>query len=118
MDLPNVKPELTELEAELNKTGKPLHNNYGNVVFSCYNKVNEPKDKTTYNLNAKKQPIMYRTSANAYGEMPMTPDTCALTHNIVDSKFTCHLLTCGMYRNHSLNVELDRTRTIDRTTIS
>nr|KAG5687429.1 hypothetical protein BaRGS_019828 [Batillaria attramentaria] len=56
----------------------------------------------------KKQHPMYSTEANKYGGKPPSVHTMPTQFHARTQKFSKHLGACGMYRNHSLNTDLDR----------
>ena len=107
MELNETRPT-TASDALLNDISSKNYN-LGNSVFSCVGKV-AVVDKTNYNQDYNVQHILFKTSSNSYGQLPAVPETCANTHNVLDRKFTSHLNKCGMYKNHSLNTELDKSK--------
>ncbi|KAK3103005.1 hypothetical protein FSP39_015700 [Pinctada imbricata] len=58
----------------------------------------------------KKQHPMYRTSSSDYGAKKPSVHTMPTMFHAKSQKFSKHLGTCGMYRNHSLNTHLDQSR--------
>ncbi|WAR25758.1 CI116-like protein [Mya arenaria] len=55
----------------------------------------------------KTQHPMYRTTAATYGAKTPSVHTMPTSFHCRSQKFSEHLGTCGMYRNHSLNTNLD-----------
>eukprot|EP00745_Piridium_sociabile_P015336 TRINITY_DN2271_c0_g1_i1.p2 TRINITY_DN2271_c0_g1~~TRINITY_DN2271_c0_g1_i1.p2 ORF type:complete len:105 (+),score=23.37 TRINITY_DN2271_c0_g1_i1:82-396(+) len=58
----------------------------------------------------KKQHPMYRTSASTYGGKTPSVHTMPTQFYAKSQKFTEHLGSCGMFRNHSLNTEKDKSK--------
>ncbi|XP_028398273.1 UPF0691 protein C9orf116 homolog isoform X2 [Dendronephthya gigantea] len=58
--------------------------------------------------NAKTQHPMYMTSSMEYGSRQPTVHTMPTTFHAKNQKFSEHLGTCGMYRDHSLNTAMDK----------
>ncbi|XP_061186344.1 piercer of microtubule wall 1 protein-like isoform X1 [Saccostrea echinata] len=58
----------------------------------------------------KTQHPMYRTSSSDYGAKAPSVHTMPTTFHARSQKFSMHLGTCGMYKNHSLNTALDQSR--------
>lgn len=58
----------------------------------------------------KKQHPMYRTSSMTYGQKAPSVHTMPTSFHCRSQKFSEHLGTCGMYRNHSLNTALDNSK--------
>ncbi|KAL5014671.1 hypothetical protein ScPMuIL_008941 [Solemya velum] len=58
----------------------------------------------------QKQHPMYRTSATEYGSKAPSVHTMPTCFHGRSQKFSLHLGTCGMYKNHSLNTALDQSR--------
>ncbi|XP_048742482.1 piercer of microtubule wall 1 protein-like [Ostrea edulis] len=58
----------------------------------------------------KPQHAMYRTSSSDYGAKAPSVHTMPTTFHARSQKFSLHLGTCGMYRNHSLNTAPDQSR--------
>ncbi|XP_028398271.1 UPF0691 protein C9orf116 homolog isoform X1 [Dendronephthya gigantea] len=93
-------------------------NNLGNPVFSCPKNINSISTAQTSTLtasedvfqgyNAKTQHPMYMTSSMEYGSRQPTVHTMPTTFHAKNQKFSEHLGTCGMYRDHSLNTAMDK----------
>ncbi|CAB4043607.1 Hypothetical predicted protein [Paramuricea clavata] len=93
-------------------------NNLGNPVFSCLRNINSVGTAQTSTLtasedvfqgyNAKTQHPMYMTSAMEYGSRQPTVHTMPTMFHAKNQKFSEHLGTCGMYRDHSLNTATDK----------
>ncbi|XP_069101403.1 piercer of microtubule wall 1 protein-like [Argopecten irradians] len=58
----------------------------------------------------KQQHPMYRTTSALYGAKPPSVHTMTTSFYCRSQKFSEHLGKCGMYRNHSLNTDLDNSR--------
>lgn len=56
----------------------------------------------------KKQHPMYSTEAARYGSKPPSVHTMPTQFHARTQKFSQHLGACGMYRNHSLNTDVDK----------
>ncbi|XP_076448465.1 piercer of microtubule wall 1 protein-like [Babylonia areolata] len=58
----------------------------------------------------KKQHPMYRTSSSTYGGKSPSVHTMPTQFYARSQKFSGHLGSCGMYRNYSLNTEMDKSK--------
>ena len=87
--------------------------NPGNPVFSCLGKAELSETTLPRDQHFKPHHPLYQTSSSAYGEMHATFATVPSTHHPKEMKFTQHLGTCGMFRNHSLNTAMDRSKVYD-----
>lgn len=93
--------------------------NYGNAVFTC---TDEDADKYSKKIDLpaaatwlrgyvhKREHPFYKTTNMDYGSKPPSVHTVPVTYFPVETKFTEHLLKCGMYRNRTLNTAMDRSK--------
>jgi len=93
--------------------GEKKVSNPGNPIFTCLGEVKNtetglPRDQF-YQLHHP----LYQTSSNVYGEMHSTPASVPSTFHSKSQKFSQHLGVCGMYRNHSLNTAMDKSKVYD-----
>ena len=51
---------------------------------------------------------IFRTSNMTYGSKPPNVHTIQTTFQPRSQKFSTHLAACGMYRNHSLNTDMEK----------
>ncbi|KAL4226663.1 hypothetical protein ACF0H5_014644 [Mactra antiquata] len=58
----------------------------------------------------KDQHPMYRTTSNTYGGKKPSVFTMPASFHCRSQKFSEHLGKCGMYKNHSLNTGLDKSK--------
>jgi len=58
----------------------------------------------------KQQHPMYKTTANSYGRTAPNVHTMPTSFHCKSQKFSQHLGDCGMYKNHSLNTAIDKTK--------
>ncbi|XP_045165574.1 piercer of microtubule wall 1 protein-like [Mercenaria mercenaria] len=58
----------------------------------------------------KQQHPMYRTTSMTYGQKAPSVHTMPTSFYCRSQKFSEHLGTCGMYRNHSLNTAQDNSK--------
>ncbi|KAL8565744.1 hypothetical protein ACOMHN_018661 [Nucella lapillus] len=58
----------------------------------------------------KPQNPMYTTTANSYGSKAPSIYTVPTQFFARSQKFSGHLGVCGMYRNYSLNTEVDKSQ--------
>ncbi|XP_064607141.1 piercer of microtubule wall 2 protein-like isoform X1 [Liolophura sinensis] len=88
----------------------------GNPIFTCASKIETPDarqprpDEWFEGYNTIPQNPLYRTTNNSYGNRPPTVHTMPTSFHAKSQKFSKHLGTCGMYRNHSLNTGMDQSR--------
>lgn len=87
--------------------------NPGNPVFSCVGKVEEVPSAFERESFYKPHHPLYQTSSHAHGELPATPASVPSTFHAKSQKFSQHLGVCGMYRNHSLNTALHKSKVYD-----
>ncbi|OCT89562.1 hypothetical protein XELAEV_18018184mg [Xenopus laevis] len=77
--------------------------NPGNPVFSC---MTAPVTAPNHIFQAKQRNVLFKTSSSEYEMAPCS-------HHPVSQRFSQHLGQCGMYRNHSFNTMVDRSRVHD-----
>ncbi|XP_064607142.1 piercer of microtubule wall 1 protein-like isoform X2 [Liolophura sinensis] len=77
-------------------------------TFSIPDRFDNPEWFEGYNTIP--QNPLYRTTNNSYGNRPPTVHTMPTSFHAKSQKFSKHLGTCGMYRNHSLNTGMDQSR--------
>jgi len=88
----------------------------GNPVFSCALEVKAeaPKqptgDGSDWFQGYSEKPVsaLYRTTNSNYGCKKPTVHTMPTTFHAKSQKFSECLGKCGMYRNHSLNCDMDK----------
>ena len=88
--------------------------NSGNVIFTCMGEQKLIDDGLPREPLYKAHHPLYQTSSNLYGEMHSTPATVPSTYHGKLQRFSQHLGLCGMYRNHSLNTAMDRSKVYDQ----
>eukprot|EP00745_Piridium_sociabile_P012865 TRINITY_DN19483_c0_g1_i1.p1 TRINITY_DN19483_c0_g1~~TRINITY_DN19483_c0_g1_i1.p1 ORF type:complete len:121 (-),score=19.70 TRINITY_DN19483_c0_g1_i1:245-607(-) len=99
-------------------TRQRIVNNPGNPVSTCPYPPDAHLPKIGgvpvlipgWNQQPKPQHPMYSTSANSYGAKPPTVYDVPTQFFSRTQKFSQHLGECGMYRNHSLNTETDKSK--------
>jgi len=91
--------------------------NSGNPVFTCSANVKNFTDQPTENedmfhgyTSEKQQNPMYMTSNKDYGSRAPNVHTMPNKFCAKSQTFSDHLGKCGMYRNHSLNTSVDKSR--------
>ncbi|KAK0137310.1 hypothetical protein N1851_020208 [Merluccius polli] len=84
----------------------PTCSNPGNPVFSCMISAN---NRTP---GAAPAP-WFRTTSSQYGAARPTWGCFPCSHHPQTRTFSRHLARCGMYRDHSFNTCLDRSRVHD-----
>lgn len=87
--------------------------NAGNPVFSCSSKAIVEKDNIGWDSNYHPQNPLYKTSSATYGILSATSECAPATYHGKSQKFSQHLGVCGMYRNHSLNTAVDKSKVYD-----
>ncbi|XP_066541143.1 piercer of microtubule wall 2 protein isoform X2 [Hoplias malabaricus] len=110
--LPGFDTEMSQNEDQQQKQQESSHaqcSNPGNPVFSCMKRV-EP---TSISPWVKPQSLLYRTTASEYGLHPPSFESSPCSYIPMSQAFSQHLGMCGMYRNHSLNTSVDRSRVYD-----
>ncbi|KAI0231969.1 hypothetical protein LSAT2_017680 [Lamellibrachia satsuma] len=86
----------------------------GNPVFSCARDVPMEQmpmpmpDEWFQGYSQRSVHPMYRTTSSDYGARTPTVHTMPTKFYPMSQEFSGHLGKCGMYRNHSLNCELDK----------
>jgi len=97
----------------LQSTGAVPVPNLGNPLFSCVGKVEPLPSSSDGNSFYKAHHPLYQTSASNYGELMPSSDTAPSTFHGKSQRFSQHLGVCGMYRNHSLNTSMDKSKVYD-----
>ena len=87
--------------------------NPGNPVFSCVGKVEKAPSVLSRDQFYKPRHPLYETTSHTHGELPATAASVPSTFHAKSQKFSQHLGICGMYRNHSLNTALHKSRVYD-----
>ncbi|XP_076469529.1 piercer of microtubule wall 1 protein-like [Babylonia areolata] len=64
----------------------------------------------TQGYGGKPQHPMYTTSSNNYGAKAPSVHTVPTQFYAKSQQFSQHLGQCGMYRNYSLNTEVDKSK--------
>ncbi|XP_056428345.1 piercer of microtubule wall 2 protein isoform X2 [Hyla sarda] len=82
----------------------------GNPVFSC---TMNPSTSTSRVFQARPESILFRTTSSEYGAIRPSYEMAPCYHYPVSQQFSEHLGTCGMYRNHSFNTVVDKSRVHD-----
>ncbi|KAM5170415.1 piercer of microtubule wall 2 protein [Mantella aurantiaca] len=82
----------------------------GNPVFSC---TATPKTSPGSVFQTKPVSILFRTTSSQYGALRPSREMAPCYHYPMSQTFSQHLGTCGIYRNHSLNTAIDRSRVHD-----
>ncbi|XP_069078529.1 piercer of microtubule wall 2 protein [Pleurodeles waltl] len=83
--------------------------NPGNPIFSCM----MPPSDSSNSLGAKPQSILFKTTSGQYGALTPTYEMSPCVYYPMTQYFSDELGKCGMYRNHSLNTALDRSKVYD-----
>ena len=96
----------------LQKNGAVPVPNLGNPLFSCVGKVDMQATADGNPFYETHHPL-YQTSASTYGELTPSSDTAPSTFHGKSQRFSQHLGVCGMYRNHSLNTSMDKSKVYD-----
>ncbi|XP_026693849.2 piercer of microtubule wall 2 protein-like [Ciona intestinalis] len=107
----NLSPKSAQQALRESKTTECA--NPGNPLFSCMAKVEVVKDEMKRNQCFQTHHPLYQTSAGTYGELPPSAQTAPSTFHGKSQRFSQHLGKCGMYRNHSLNTALDKSKVYD-----
>nr|XP_033775639.1 uncharacterized protein C15orf65 homolog [Geotrypetes seraphini]XP_033775640.1 uncharacterized protein C15orf65 homolog [Geotrypetes seraphini] len=84
--------------------------NPGNPVFSCMIDARAPPSKMSL---TKAHSILYKTTSDSYGALPTYCEIAPCSHHPLTQRFSDPLGICGMYRNHSFNTALDRSKVYD-----
>ncbi|OCT86965.1 hypothetical protein XELAEV_18020655mg [Xenopus laevis] len=111
MNMTSVQQSTSGSTAEKgqDKNGHPCVNP-GNPVFSC---MATPVTPTNHMFQAKQQNMLFKTSSSEYGALLPTYEMAPCSHHPVSQRFSQHLGQCGMYRNHSFNTMIDRSKVHD-----
>eukprot|EP00794_Sanderia_malayensis_P005976 gene5976-6672_t len=92
------------------------NHNAGNPVFTCstnLDKLNSAKNDSEdmfHGYVEKQQNPMYMTTNKDYGSRAPNVHTMPNKFCAKSQTFSDHLGMCGMYRNHSLNTSVDKSR--------
>ncbi|XP_030045001.1 piercer of microtubule wall 2 protein isoform X2 [Microcaecilia unicolor] len=109
----DVPPASTSREKNLSEEAQSC-TDPGNLVFSCMIDSKSPPTKMSL---TKAQSILYKTTSGSYGAHPAYCEMAPCSHHPMSERFSQHLGICGMYRNHSLNTALDRSKVYDDPTL-
>eukprot|EP00047_Mylnosiga_fluctuans_P003078 m.227382 g.227382 ORF g.227382 m.227382 type:complete len:107 (+) comp11576_c0_seq1:89-409(+) len=101
-----------------------MSTNEGNPVFNATSRTSElyqtkslperfeePAKVQGYGTGRQANPL-YQTSNSSYGAAPPTAHTMPTEFHGKSMTFSEHLGKAGMYRNHSLNTSVDRSRVL------